>query len=155
MRAFNSEDKGSPAIILVSLMAGGVGVNLIGACNLIIADPWWNPAVEDQAIDRVYRIGQTEPVRVYRLIIANSVEERLLRLHAGKRSLAAAALVLKSPEELSNIKLRDMSFLFGVMDEFGGMAEDGAAAGGVFVGAGIDHVPGLALINTFGEGSNK
>jgi hypothetical protein len=115
MNAFNSEQRGSPTVMLASLMAAGVGINLLGACNVVVCDPWWNPAVEDQAIDRVYRIGQTEPVTVYRLIVANTVEERMLCLHSWKRQLASCALVMRSPEELKKMKLAEMKQLFGVL----------------------------------------
>ena len=72
---FNNND--SIPIFLVSLKAGGTGLNLTGADYVIHYDPWWNPAVEDQATDRAYRIGQTKKVFVYRLITKNTVEEKI------------------------------------------------------------------------------
>jgi SNF2 family DNA or RNA helicase len=78
--------------MLVSLRAGGTGLNLTAADHIFILDPWWNPAVEDQAADRAHRIGQTRPVFVYRLVTQDTVEERILALQARKRALADAAL---------------------------------------------------------------
>ncbi|MBE9607766.1 DEAD/DEAH box helicase [Chitinilyticum piscinae] len=80
---------GEVAVFLISLKAGGVGLNLTAADTVIHYDPWWNPAVEDQATDRAYRIGQDKPVFVYKLICAGSVEEKMLLLKDAKKSLAA------------------------------------------------------------------
>jgi SNF2 family DNA or RNA helicase len=70
------------------LKAGGLGLNLTAADYVLHLDPWWNPAVEDQASDRAHRIGQTRPVTVYRLITKSSIEEKIVRLHREKRNLA-------------------------------------------------------------------
>ena len=83
---------GVTPVFLISLGAGGVGLNLTGADYVIHMDPWWNPAIEDQASDRAHRIGQTRPVTVYRLIIENSIEEKIIDLHRRKRDLADALL---------------------------------------------------------------
>ncbi len=80
---------GEGDLFLISLKAGGSGLNLTGADYVIHLDPWWNPAVEDQATDRAHRIGQTRPVTVYRLVVKDSIEEKILALHASKRALAA------------------------------------------------------------------
>ncbi len=80
---------GAVNLFLISLKAGGVGLNLPEADTVIHYDPWWNPAVEAQATDRAHRIGQTQPVFVYKLIVENSVEEKMLELQARKRALAA------------------------------------------------------------------
>ena len=77
-------------LMLVSLKAGGTGLNLTAADTVVLYDPWWNPAVEQQAIDRTHRIGQERPVTVYRLVCEGSVEERILSLQAHKRALAQA-----------------------------------------------------------------
>ena len=77
-------------LFLVSLKAGGVGLNLTAAGYVFLLDPWWNPAVEAQAIDRAHRIGQTQPVFAYRLIAGNTIEERILELQKDKRELAEA-----------------------------------------------------------------
>ena len=79
-------------VFLLSLKAGGVGLNLTAASYVIHLDPWWNPAAEDQAIDRAHRIGQDKAVTVYRLVARDTIEERVLALHAEKRELAAAVL---------------------------------------------------------------
>ena len=86
------QDEAGPPIMLVSLRAGGTGLNLTAADHIFILDPWWNPAVEDQAADRAHRIGQTRPVLVYRLVAQDTVEERILALQERKRILADAAL---------------------------------------------------------------
>ena len=80
-----------PRIMLVSLKAGGTGLNLTAADHVFLLDPWWNPAVEDQAADRAHRIGQERPVLVHRLVAEATVEERMLVLQEKKRALAHAA----------------------------------------------------------------
>lgn len=77
---------------MISLRAGGTGLNLTGADFVVHMDPWWNPAVEDQASDRAYRIGQTRPVAVYRFVAAHTVEEKIVELHRSKRRLADSLL---------------------------------------------------------------
>ncbi|MDA8016311.1 MAG: DEAD/DEAH box helicase [Thermoanaerobaculia bacterium] len=79
-------------LFLISLKAGGVGLNLTAADYVFILDPWWNPAVEAQAIDRAHRIGQTRPVFAYRLISRGTVEEKILKLQGSKKELADAIL---------------------------------------------------------------
>ncbi len=81
-----------PPVLLLSLKAGGTGLNLTAADHVFLLDPWWNPAAEDQAADRAHRIGQTRPVLVHKLIAADTVEERILELQLHKRALAEAAL---------------------------------------------------------------
>ncbi len=83
---------GLTPIFLISLKAGGLGLNLTGADYVIHLDPWWNPAIEDQASDRAYRIGQERAVTIYRLITENTIEEKIIDLHLTKRSLADALL---------------------------------------------------------------
>ena len=84
--------RGEGEVFLISLKAGGTGLNLTAADYVIHLDPWWNPAVEDQATDRVHRIGQHRPVTVYRLVTENTVEEKILKLHETKRDLADSLL---------------------------------------------------------------
>ena len=79
-------------LFLISLKAGGLGLNLTAADYVIHMDPWWNPAVEDQASDRAYRIGQTRPVTIYRLVCKGTVEEKIVKLHQEKRELAGSLL---------------------------------------------------------------
>jgi len=81
-----------PPVLLLSLRAGGVGLNLTQADSVFIVDPWWNPAVEEQAADRAHRIGQERPVVIYRLVAADTVEEGILALQARKRQIQEAAL---------------------------------------------------------------
>ncbi|SPA13569.1 putative DNA/RNA Helicase [Cupriavidus taiwanensis] len=83
---------GEGDVFLISLKAGGFGLNLTAADYVIIADPWWNPAAEDQAMGRAHRIGQQRPVTVYRLINAGTIEERIVELHRDKRALADGLL---------------------------------------------------------------
>jgi SNF2 family DNA or RNA helicase len=83
---------GEGELFLISLKAGGLGLNLTAADYVIHMDPWWNPAVEDQAADRAHRIGQKRPVTVYRLVTANTIEEKIVRLHQEKRDLANSLL---------------------------------------------------------------
>jgi superfamily II DNA or RNA helicase len=86
------QDGEGPPLLLISLRAGGTGLNLTAADHVFLLDPWWNPAVEDQAADRTHRIGQQRPVSVYRLVARDTVEERILLLQARKREIAEAAL---------------------------------------------------------------
>ena len=83
---------GEGDLFLISLKAGGLGLNLTAADYVIHMDPWWNPAVEDQAADRAHRIGQKRPVTVYRLVTADTIEEKIVRLHQEKRDLANSLL---------------------------------------------------------------
>ena len=87
-----SFQEGNTPIFLISLKAGGVGLNLTAADTVILYDPWWNPAVEQQAIDRAYRIGQGKPVFVYKLVASGTVEEKMLELQARKAGLADSLL---------------------------------------------------------------
>ncbi|MBN2707039.1 MAG: DEAD/DEAH box helicase, partial [Deltaproteobacteria bacterium] len=80
--------EGQANLFLISLKAGGLGLNLTAADYVLHLDPWWNPAIEDQASDRAHRIGQNRPVTVYRLISRDTIEEKIVRLHQEKRNLA-------------------------------------------------------------------
>jgi len=90
--AIREFQNGKPRVFLVSLKAGGVGLNLTRGNNVYLLDPWWNPSTEDQAIDRVNRIGQTRPVKVVRFIVRDTIEEKILELHRQKRLLANRVL---------------------------------------------------------------
>jgi SNF2 family DNA or RNA helicase len=92
VRRVDSFQAGDTDLFLISLRAGGTGLNLTSADYVIHMDPWWNPAVEDQASDRAHRMGQTRPVTVYRLLMANSIEEKIMALHERKRHLADSLL---------------------------------------------------------------
>ncbi|WP_017295787.1 DEAD/DEAH box helicase [Geminocystis herdmanii] len=88
----NAFQSGEGDIFLISLKAGGTGLNLTAADYVIHMDPWWNPAVEDQASDRAHRIGQKRPVTIYRLVAKNTIEEKIVDLHSQKRDLADSLL---------------------------------------------------------------
>jgi SNF2 family DNA or RNA helicase len=77
----------SKRVFLISLKAGGVGLNLTQADYVYLVDPWWNPAVENQAIDRIYRIGQKKNVFAIRLICTGTIEEKMMRMQEGKKDL--------------------------------------------------------------------
>ena len=105
--AIDAFQRGDASVFLVSLKAGGVGLNLTAADTVVLYDPWWNPAVERQAIDRAHRIGQDKTVFVYRLIVENSIEEKIVALQDRKQALAdnliesgGEALPGLDPEEL-------------------------------------------------------
>jgi len=91
-KSINAFQEGTGDLFLISLKAGGVGLNLTAADYVIHLDPWWNPAVEDQASDRAHRIGQKRPVTIYRLVSENTIEEKIVQLHADKRNLADSLL---------------------------------------------------------------
>lgn len=99
-------------LFLISLKAGGVGLNLTAADYVFLLDPWWNPAVEAQAIDRTHRIGQTRKVMAYRLIARDTVEEKVLALQESKRELANAILS-EDNAVLKNLTREDLDFLLG------------------------------------------
>ena len=108
VRAFES---GEVPLFLISLKAGGRGLNLTSADTVIHYDPWWNPAAEDQASDRAHRIGQTKSVFVYKLIAADTVEDRIVELQQRKADLANIAL--GTDADLSGLEVDDLDFLFG------------------------------------------
>ena len=91
-RVDNFQRDDGPPVFLISLKAGGSGLNLTAADTVIHFDPWWNPAVEDQATDRAHRIGQTKVVTTYRLIAKGTIEEKILELGGKKRELVGAVL---------------------------------------------------------------
>ncbi len=91
-RRVDAFQQGDGDLFLISLKAGGTGLNLTAADYVIHLDPWWNPAVEDQATDRAHRIGQVRPVTVYRLVAQGTIEEQILQMHADKRELVAGVL---------------------------------------------------------------
>ena len=86
------QNNGAIPVFLISLKAGGVGLNLTGADTVVHFDPWWNPAVEDQATDRAHRIGQTRVVTSYKLIARDTVEEKILTLQRRKREIIQATI---------------------------------------------------------------
>jgi SNF2 family DNA or RNA helicase len=97
---------GDGVVFLISLKAGGTGINLTAADYVIHLDPWWNPAVEDQATDRAHRIGQTRPVTVYRLITRGTIEEQIVAMHGDKRALVAG--ILEGTDVAARLTTRDL-----------------------------------------------
>jgi len=97
---------GDAPFFLISLKAGGVGLNLTAATTVIHLDPWWNPAVEDQASDRAHRLGQTKPVTVFRMVAMGTIEEQMLTLHAAKKSLITR--VLEGTDQAASLSTREL-----------------------------------------------
>lgn len=112
VQTFNAHE--GPAVFLISLKAGGFGLNLTSASYVVLFDPWWNPAVEAQAIDRTHRIGQTQTVIAYRLIVKGSIEEKIRQLQKAKSLMVGDTL----GEERFNqaLTLDDFQFLFNATD---------------------------------------
>lgn len=104
-RLVNGFQSGEGDFFVISLKAGGTGLNLTAADYVILLDPWWNPAVENQAADRAHRIGQKNPVTVYRLIASHTVEERVLELHNEKKEIAEDVLDSTGSTSLSPAQL--------------------------------------------------
>jgi SNF2 family DNA or RNA helicase len=98
-------------LFLISLKAGGTGLNLTAADTVIHYDPWWNPAVENQATDRAHRIGQTKSVFVYKLITLGTVEEKILALQKRKRDLVAG-LMDDNRKDMPQLTAEDLEVLF-------------------------------------------
>jgi SNF2 family DNA or RNA helicase len=101
--------KGESDAFLISLKAGGTGLNLTAADYVIHMDPWWNPAVEDQATDRAHRIGQTRPVMVYRIIARGTIEEQILKMHEDKRDLVDG--VLSGADSAARLSTKELAEL--------------------------------------------
>ncbi|KAK9114612.1 hypothetical protein Syun_021409 [Stephania yunnanensis] len=111
---FQNQGEDAPSVMLASLKASGVGINLTAASRVYLLEPWWNPAVEEQAMDRVHRIGQTEDVKVVRLIVKNSIEERILELQERKKELAREAFRRKSARDRSQMGAEDIRILMSL-----------------------------------------
>jgi SNF2 family DNA or RNA helicase len=107
----NFQEHEGSAVFLISLKAGGFGLNLTAASYVVLCDPWWNPAVEAQAIDRTHRIGQTQKVNAYRLIVKDSIEEKIRLLQKQKSALAHD--ILGEENFASALSLDDFRFLLG------------------------------------------
>lgn len=103
VRSFQS---GEGDLFLISLKAGGLGLNLTAADYVIHLDPWWNPAIEDQASDRAHRIGQKRPVTIYRLVAENTIEEKIIKLHNSKRDLAES--LLEGSDQSAKLSLNEL-----------------------------------------------
>ena len=105
-------DNQNVRVLLLSLRAGGVGLNLVAAQTVYLMDPWWNPAVEEQAINRVHRIGQAYPVRVKRFLMQHSVEDRIIELQRKKSALVKGALDAQGAQEAKAKRVEDLKWLF-------------------------------------------
>lgn len=101
-------------LMLISLKAGNVGLTLTCASRVIIMDPFWNPFVEEQAMDRVHRIGQTKEVHVYRILVKDTVEQRIVKLQNQKKEVIQAALDEDGMKSISRLDRRELGFLFGL-----------------------------------------
>jgi SNF2 family DNA or RNA helicase len=100
--------------MLVSLKAGNAGLNLVAASQVIIFDPFWNPYIEDQAIDRAHRIGQMRQVHIHRILVQKTVEDRILELQEKKREVIDGALDEKAQKKVSRLGTQELAYLFGV-----------------------------------------
>ncbi|KAK6087821.1 SNF2 family domain-containing protein [Seiridium cupressi] len=101
-------------VMLISLKAGNAGLNLTMASHVIIMDPFWNPFIEQQAVDRAHRIGQTKEVKVHRVLVKETVEDRIVELQDRKRDLVNAALDENAARAIGRLSANDLAFLFGV-----------------------------------------
>ena len=106
----NEFEKSDEGIFLISLKAGGVGLNLTSCNYVIIYDPWWNPAVEEQASDRVYRIGQNKDVFIYKLITVDSIEEKIERLKENKSKIGNS--IFNDMDRVNSISIKDIKDIF-------------------------------------------
>merc|ERR1719234_2823977 len=95
---FQSSKKESPKVMLLSLKAGGVGLNLTTANHLLLLDPAWNPAIEEQCFDRIHRIGQTKETFIYKFITKNSIEEKMVAIQNHKKQLITGAFHIGNEE---------------------------------------------------------
>ena len=109
----DSFNKGTTPLFLISLKAGGTGLNLVGADIVIHYDPWWNTAVENQATDRAHRIGQTKQVTVYKMIAQNTIEENIVKLQEAKKNLADE-IVTTENTSLSTLTKEDLMELLSI-----------------------------------------
>jgi SNF2 family DNA or RNA helicase len=100
-------------IMLVSLRAGNAGLNLTVASHVIICDPFWNPYIEMQAVDRAHRIGQQKEVKIHRILVKETVEDRILKIQEDKRQLVEAALDEGEAKNLGRLNLNELRYLFG------------------------------------------
>lgn len=107
-------DKADQNVMLISLKAGNAGLNLVAASRVIILDPFWNPFIEMQAVDRAYRIGQQREVQVHRILIAGTVEDRIIELQEKKRKLVESALDEGPDKGVGRLDVAQLKFLFGV-----------------------------------------
>lgn len=115
INAFQSDE--GPSVLLVSLKCGGQGCNFTRANHVFLIDPWWNLATEDQALDRVHRIGQSRPVTAVKFVAAKTIEERITKLQETKALVAEGSLSKLTPEQLRKARLGQLTQLFAAFDD--------------------------------------
>jgi SNF2 family DNA or RNA helicase len=113
------KNKPNVRMMLVSLKAGNAGLNLNIASQVVIMDPFWNPYIEEQAIDRAHRLGQTRPVLVHRVLIKETVEDRIIALQEKKRAIISEALDEKASQSLGRLSVQELAYLFGISRNVG------------------------------------
>merc|ERR1711862_331070 len=113
VKVFQSTGKGSPKVLLLSLKAGGVGLNLTAANHLLLLDPAWNPASEWQCFDRTHRLGQKKDVMIYKYITKNSVEETMMEIQVKKKDLISGAFHIPEDERRRQ-RVNDIRNIFGI-----------------------------------------
>merc|ERR1712010_288441 len=111
IREFQRKGKGSPKVLLLSLMAGGVGLNLTSANHLLLLDPAWNPATEEQCFDRTHRMGQTKQTFIYKFITKSSIEEKMVAIQDRKKELITGAFHIGT-EERRRQRIADIRNIF-------------------------------------------
>jgi len=111
---FSVSEPNSPTILLASLKASGTGINLTAASVVYLLEPWWNPATEEQAMDRVHRIGQKNDVKIVRIIARNTIEERVLELQEKKRELARGAFGRRGTKDKREVNVEDLRALMSL-----------------------------------------
>ncbi|KAF5018422.1 hypothetical protein F66182_9596 [Fusarium sp. NRRL 66182] len=116
MAAHKFRDRKGVNVMLVSLRAGNAGLNLTAASRVIIMDPFWNPYIEMQAVDRAYRIGQQKEVKVYRILTKGTVEDRIVDLQNKKKEIVEAALDENEGGKIARLSINDLKFLFNTRD---------------------------------------
>ena len=112
MNQFQEDSSYETPILLLSLRAGGVGLNLSAASVVMHYDRWWNPAVEDQATDRAYRIGQVNKVNVYKMVTEGTIEERISKMLEEKRALADKIIKVTGEEWITELSFGDLKDMF-------------------------------------------
>ena len=113
VRVFQSPGKTSPTVMLLSLRAGGVGLNLTAANHLLLLDPAWNPASEWQCFDRIHRLGQTKNVFIYKFITNESIEGKMIQIQNEKKNLISGAFHMPE-EERRRQRIGDIRTIFGI-----------------------------------------
>merc|ERR1712083_527775 len=113
VRRFQSKRDFSPKVMLLSLKAGGVGLNLTAANHLLLLDPAWNPASEWQCFDRTHRLGQKKEVTIYKYITKNSIEEKMMEIQEKKKDLISGAFHMPAKERRRQ-RVNDIRNIFGI-----------------------------------------